>query len=132
VVIACGPPEGGGTVRIEPNPGARVAGAGPLTAYFEIYHLRPGEDGLARFEYVYSVRSTARDARHWVQKLFVPSPAPAVSVSREERHLGSLRRQFISVPVAALPPGPYRLEITVRDRVAGEEVTRRLDFTKTG
>jgi GWxTD domain-containing protein len=132
VVIACGTPEGGAAVRIEPNPGARVAGAGPLTAYFEIYHLRPGGDGLARFEYVYSVRSLARDSRHWVQKLFVPALPPAVSVSREERHLGDLRRQFITVPVATLPPGRYRLEITVRDRVAGEEVTRRLDFTKSG
>jgi GWxTD domain-containing protein len=131
VVIACGTPEGGATVRIEPNPGARVAGAGPLTAYFEIYHLRPDGDGLARFEYVYSVRSLARDSRHWVQKLFVPAPPPAVSVSREEQHLGGLRRQFISVPVAELAPGRYRLEITVRDKVADEEVTRKLDFTKT-
>jgi GWxTD domain-containing protein len=131
VVIACGPPEGGNAVRIEPNPGARVAGAGPLTAYFEIYHLRPGSDGLARFEYVYSVRSTVPDNRHWIQKFFAPSPPPAVSVSREEQHLGALRRQFITVPVAALPPGRYRLEITVRDKVAGEEVTGKLDFTKT-
>jgi len=118
-------------VRIEPNPGARVAAAGPLTAYFEIYHLRADRDGLARFEYVYTVRSTARDSRHWVQKLFVPAPPPAVSVSREEQHLGGLRRQFISVPVAGPPAGGYRLETTVRDLVAGEEVTRRLDFTKT-
>ncbi len=62
----------------------------------------------------------------------MPAPPPAVSVSREEQHLGGLRRQFISVPVTALPPGRYRLEITVRDKVAEEEVTRRLDFTKTG
>jgi GWxTD domain-containing protein len=132
VVVACGPPEGGSTVRIEPNPGARVGGAGPLTAYFEIYHLRADRDGLARFEYVYTVRSTARDTRHWVQKLLVPAPPPAVSVSREEQHLGGLRRQFISVPVTTLPPGGYRLEITVRDLVAGEEVVRRVDFVRTG
>ncbi len=131
VVLACGPPQGGAVVRIEPNPAARVVGAGPLAAYFEIYHLRPDGDGLARFEYVYSVRSLARDQRHWVQKLFVPAPPAAVSVSREEQHLGGLRRQFISVPVTELAPGRYRLEITVRDKVAGEEATRRLDFTKT-
>ena len=132
VVIACGRPEvGGSVVRIEPNPGARVAGAGPLTAYFEIYHLRPGADGLGRFRYVYSVRSTAPDSRHWVQKLLAPPPPAAISVSSDEWHLGDLRRQFISVPVAGLPAGRYWLEITVRDLVAEEEVTGRLGFTKT-
>ncbi len=132
VVIACGAPAAGeGPVRIEPNPGARVAGAGPLTAYFEIYHLRPGDDGLARFEYVYAVRSTRPDTRHWMAKLLSPAPPPPVSVSREEVNLGALRRQFISVPVAALEPGRYRLEITVRDLVAGTSVTKKLGFVKT-
>jgi GWxTD domain-containing protein len=132
VVIACGTPErDAGAVRIEPNPGQRVSGAGPLTAYFEIYHLRPGSDGLARFQYVYEVRSTVPDERHWLAKFFSPTPPPAVSVSRSEQHLGALRRQFISVPVASLPPGRYRLEITVRDLVAEEEVVKKLTFART-
>jgi len=132
VVIACGlPGAGAGPVRIEPNPGARVPGAGPLTAYFEIYHLQPGSDGLARFEYVYTVRSAAPDTRHWMTKFLSPSPPPAVSVSREEQNLGALRRQFISVPVAALVPGRYRLEITVRDLVAETAVVTKLGFVRT-
>jgi hypothetical protein len=118
-------------VRIEPNPGRRVSGAGPLTAYFEIYHLRPGSDGFARFEYVYTVRSTAPDERHWMTKFFSPAPPPPVSVSREEQNLGALRRQFITVPVESLRPGRYRLEITVRDLVAGDEVVKKLTFIKT-
>lgn len=132
VVIACGTSgAGAGPVRIEPNPGARVPGAGPLTAYFEIYHLQPGSDGLARFEYVYAVRSVAPDARHWMTKFFSPAPPPLVSVSREEPNLGTLRRQFISVPVASFVPGRYRLEITVRDLVAGTSVVKKLEFVKT-
>jgi hypothetical protein len=132
VVIACGTPNAGaGPVRIEPNPGARVPGAGPLTAYFEIYHLRSGSDGLARFEYIYTVRSTTPDTRHWMTKFFSPAPPPPLSVSREEQHLGALRRQFISVPVASLAPGRYRLEITVRDLVAETSVVKKLGFVKT-
>lgn len=132
VVIACGTPgAGAGPVRIEPNPGSRVAGAGPLTAYFEIYHLQPGSDGLARFEYVYTVRSTTPDARHWMTKFLSPAPPPPVSISREEQHLGALRRQFISVPVASLAPGRYRLEITVRDLIAETSVVKKLGFIKT-
>ena len=132
VVITCGTPgSGAGPVRIEPNPGVRVPGAGPLTAYFEIYRLQPGSDGMGRFEYVYTVRSTAPDTRHWMTKLFSPAPPPLVSASREEQNLGPLRRQFISVPVAPFPPGRYRLEITVRDLVAGDAVVKKLEFLKT-
>ena len=132
VVIACGVADRGAeAVRIEPNPGQRVSGAGPLTAYFEIYHLRPGSDGFARFEYVYTVRSTAPDERHWLAKFFSPPPPPAVSVSRAEQNLGALRRQFITVPVGSLLPGRYRLEITVRDLVADDEVVKKLGFDKT-
>jgi hypothetical protein len=134
VVVACGRPEvgGGAAVRIEPNPGVRVSGAGPLTAYFEIYHLTPGRDSLARFEYVYSVRSAAKDTRFWLQKFLSPSPAPAISVSREEQNLGALRRQFITVPVGSLAPGRYRLEVKVRDLATDDEVARQVEFTKTG
>jgi GWxTD domain-containing protein len=134
LVAACGPPAPGAgpVVRIEPNPSARVTAAGPLTAYFEIYHLRPGGDGLARFEYVYTVRSTAKDERFWLQKFLSPVPAPSLSVSREEQHLGALRRQFITVPVASLPPGRYRLEVRVRDLTTGDEAVRSVDFVKTG
>jgi len=134
VVVACGAPDvgAGPSVRIQPNPAARVAGAGPLSAYFEIYHLQPGADGMARFEYVYSVRTTVRDDRFWLQKLFVPNPTPALSVSREELNFGDLRRQFVSVPVASLPPGRYRLEIKVRDLNSGDEAVRRVEFVKTG
>jgi GWxTD domain-containing protein len=131
IVPACGGAEAGSTVRIRPNPTARVPGAGPLTAYFEIYHLQQGADGLARFEYVYQVRTLAQDNRHWITKMFSPSPPPSVSVTRQEQQIGALRRQFITVPVAALSPGPYRLEIVVRDLVAGTESARRLDFEKT-
>src|SRR5262249_53469456 len=51
VVIPCGLPietatgEAPRTVRLEPNPNAYVHGSDPLTAYFEIYHLRLGSDG---------------------------------------------------------------------------------------
>jgi hypothetical protein len=131
VVITCGASgASAGPVRIEPNPGARVPGGGPLTAYFEIYHLQPGNDGLARFEYVHTVRSAAPDTRHWMAKFFSPAPPPLVSVSREEQNLGALRRQFISVPVASLAPGRYRLEITVRDLITETSVVKKLGFVK--
>jgi len=133
LVVACGRPEAGGasSVRIEPNPAARVRGDGPLTAYFEIYRLSPGRDGIARFEYVYSVRTAGKDTRFWLQKFLSPAPGPLISVSHEETNLGALRRQFLTVPVGALAPGRYRLEVRVRDFGSDEEAVRSVEFVKT-
>ena len=139
VLVSCGAPfvgPGGApnvlAVRPEPNPAASVGPGSPLTAYFEIYHLSPSSDGLARFQYVYTVKSAERDPRIWIQRAFAPRKVPdPISATRGEEQIGTLRRQFVSVPVQSLPPGKYRLEITVRDQVAGTEATRQAEFVKT-
>lgn len=138
LVVSCGAPfvapAGAGAapaVRLEPNPGARVAPGEPLTVYFEIYHLKPDAGGEARFEYVYTVSSDEHDSRIWIQRLFAPRPQPPpISASREERQPGPLRRQFVTVPVQDLPPGRYRMEVRVRDLVAGSEAARSVSFHK--
>jgi hypothetical protein len=133
VVVACGIPEPAvmtHDVRIEPNPEARVGEGDPLSAYFEIYHLTP-RDGQSRFQYVYSVKSAERDRRIWIQRLFAPrSRIPEISASRDIENVGTLRRQFVTVPVQALPAGRYLLEITVRDLVAGDEAKAVAGFVK--
>lgn len=133
LVVACGAarPAVGPGVRIEPNPGARVKGDEALTAYFEIYHLRPGSDGQSRFEYVYTVRSAERDPRIWIQRLLAPRPAiPEIEATREEEQTSTMRRQFVTVPVDDLPPGRYKLEVRVRDLVGGLEAVREALFVK--
>ena len=120
-------------LRLDPNPRAGVGAGDPLTVYFEIYHLQAGTDGDAQFEYVYTVKSATRDPRIWLQRALSPRTAtPSVEASRVERNVGGLRRQFVSVPVQALPPGRYRLEIQVRDLVAGTEAKGHADFERTG
>ena len=133
VVVACGLPfvAGNAPARLEPNPGARVAQGAPLVAYFEVYHLRADANGKSRFEYVYTVRSAAKDPRVWLQRLFSPRRESApISASREEENAGELRRQYVSVPVQALPPGRYRLEIKVRDLASGEEAAGSAEFVR--
>lgn len=137
VVVACGLPFIGPgaapAVHLEPNPGARVEEGEALVAYFEVYHLRSGAEGRSRFEYVYTVRSAVRDPRVWLQRMFSPRREPApISASREEENAGSLRRQYVSVPVQPLPPGRYRLEIKVRDLATGEEATGNAEFVREG
>ncbi len=138
VVVSCGAPyvgAGGGrtvAVRPEANPAARVAAGEPLTAYFEIYHLTPGDGGTSRFEYVYTVKPASRDTRIWLERAIAPRRTPdPISATRGEEQPGTLRRQFVSVPVQGLPPGRYRLEITVRDLVAMTEAKTQVEFVKT-
>jgi hypothetical protein len=136
VVVTCGPIDVAGDVpeiRLGPNLNARVAGEGPLTAYFEIYRMTPGADGQAHFEYEYTVRSAEQDARPWFQRI-LPFGArqPHYAVHSEEVNLGPLRRQFIRVPVQSLPPGQYRLEVRVRDLNTGTTAVGSTSFERIG
>jgi GWxTD domain-containing protein len=137
LIVSCGTPlterdaRGAPSVRVAANPGARVVGNDPLTAYFEAYHLTTGSDGQARLEFEYMVRSADRDPRIWLQRLVAPRPRiPAISAHRQEEQYGNIRRQQVSVPVQGLPPGRYRLEIRVRDLLAGTEAARTAEFVK--
>jgi hypothetical protein len=136
IVVSCGAPfvgaSGGITsVRPEPNPSARIGPRDPLTAYFEIYRLAADRDGLAHFEYVYTVKSAEKDPRIWLQRAFAPKKVPdPITATRGEEQLGALRRQFVSVPVQSLPAGRYTLEIIVRDLVGHTESRRTADFVK--
>ncbi len=133
VVLACGEPAlmvSGSTVRLEANIDARISGRQPLVAYFEIYRLAADAGGLARFEYEYTVRRVPR-ALTGLAKLFVLPEAPVVSAtSREAVQVGTLRRQFVSIPAQSLAPDHYRLEIRVRDLLTGAEVKGATEFVR--
>lgn len=132
LVVSCGTPIiTGPQVLIEPNPGARVAAGEALTAYFEVYRLTPDASGTSYFEYIYRVKSAMKDRRLWIQRAFQPRAAlPNIEASRRESQPGSMRRQFVTVPVQSLPPGRFRLEITVRDLRSGEEAVRSIEFVR--
>jgi len=133
VVLSCGEPAfmvSDSSIRLEANIEARVAGRQPLVAYFEIYRLSAGADGLAHFEYEYTVRRVPK-APTGIAKLFVTPEAPVVSsTSREEAHIGALRRQFVRAAVQSLPAGRYRLEIRVRDLISGAEAKGATEFVR--
>jgi GWxTD domain-containing protein len=126
-------PEGGNlpTVHIDISPSGEVSGDGPLTVYFEIYDLRPDENGTSRFEYEATVHSAEKDSRIWLQRLFAPRRnIPEISAGRREEHTGSLRRQLVSIPVGELKDGRYRLNIMVRDLNADSQASTQVSFVK--
>jgi hypothetical protein len=52
-----------------------------------------------------------------------------IDVRAPEEGVGPTRRQYLSVPVSSLPPGRYRLEVTVKDH--GASARREVDFEKS-
>jgi hypothetical protein len=135
LVVTCSPPEisvvPGGGVRLEPETGLLPSNGDYLNAYFEIYRLTPGANGEAEFEYHCIVRAADQDRRGWVSRMISPRVLPSpIEMSRRETTRGSLRRQFLSVPVGALPPGRYEIEIRVRDISAGTESVAVTQFDR--
>ncbi len=132
LVVTCGVPatlDGG--VRLDPNPTGSVRAGEALVVYFEVYHLGRGPDGQGRFEYETSVRSARRDTRVWLQRLLSPRrEGQDLGMTRQDAVLGTLRRQFVSIPVQALPPGRFALEITVRDVLTGDSQKRSVEFLR--
>jgi tetratricopeptide (TPR) repeat protein len=127
LVLVCGPadPTGGSdAVQIEPNLERRVAGDEPLAAYFEMNHLKPGSDGRARFLYTYSLYRIERDGQPR------KNAQAAYQASREEEYEGTLRRQFITVPIRSIKPGTYDLRVQVRDLVSGSRAAVALRFDR--
>jgi hypothetical protein len=132
VVLSCGTPSvvgGGGAIRLESSPEGRVARGAPLVVYFEIYRLATDAAGLARFEYEYTVRrlSESPDGK---KKASREAALASTSATRVETQVGALRRQFVTVPAQALPPGRYRLEVRVSDLAAGTQAEQSVEFTK--
>lgn len=133
VVPVCGPYDasaGQGPVRLAANVGSRFDGASRLNAYFEVYGLATDANGSSSFDLAYEVHRLREEPARWYQKLRRDRPHPLVAVRTEDSGFGGLRRQFVQVPLEALPKGEYRLEIHLHDRLRGGTVTRTLEFVR--
>jgi tetratricopeptide (TPR) repeat protein len=130
LLLCCGEPAlmvNNGVVRLEPLAGAIASGTQPLTAYFEIYHLAAGPDSLARYSFDYRVERLARDK---ATRRLGATGTFTTWASRDETFKGPVRRQFLSVRIASLPPGDYRLTLTVHDSLAGTSDSRAATFVR--
>jgi GWxTD domain-containing protein len=133
VVLACGTLDPGasqGSVRLNPNVGARVAEDEPVHAYFEVYHLRANAGGSTKFDYEYTVQSAEPDRRPWYRRLLPGGPPTLLSYHSDQEGVGPLRRQYINVPAGTLGYGRYRLIITVHDQQSGRRAVQAVEFDK--
>jgi GWxTD domain-containing protein len=135
LVVVCGRPEVSimpeGGVRLEPSTGLLPQSGEELVAYCEIYHLRPDAAGERHFEYECTVSPELHERRSFLRRLLEPKPAPAqIQMTRREDTVGEIRRQFFTVPMSTLPPGPYRMVVRVRDLMNGAETSSLAAFER--
>ena len=135
LAVVCGGPAlgivPGGGLRLELSTGLMPQSGDQLNVYCEIYRLATNVAGDASFEYVCRVKSSRPDNRSWLRRMVMPLATPTpIEMTRRETTRGDLRRQYFSVPVHGLPPGRYRMEVTVRDLATGAEATASADFER--
>ena len=133
IVLSCGDASarvGEREVRLEANADATVPRTRPLAAYCEIAQLAVGPDGRSRFELEYFVRPAPEPGGERRRPQAGDEASRSLSATREETQVGTLRRQFVSVPTQRLEPGRYRLGIRVRDLIAGTAAEGAVVFTR--
>jgi hypothetical protein len=127
LVLLCGgslPSAGTDVIRIEPNLERRVSGNEAMAVYFEIDHLKPGSSGRSRFRYTYSIRKVEPDEKS------KRGGHAVYEASREDDFDGTLRRQFITVPMRSIKRGTYDLRVQVLDLISGSRATTGLRFER--
>ena len=75
------------------------------------------------------MRSATPDRRIWIQRWLSPKrDGEGLGFTRQDKVLGTVRRQYVSVPLTGLLPGRYLLEVTVRDVLTGDERRSAVEF----
>lgn len=114
-------------VRLEPLGDGIVRGNSPLAVYFEISRLEAGADGFAHYTFDWSIDRVEVDEATGRTTATATNNAWA---SREETFKGRVRRQFLSVPIARLARGRYRLVVGVHDKLSGLTEMKTVEFDR--
>lgn len=93
-----------------------------LQVYFEIYNLKPDEDGEHRYRITYRLKP---ERRRW----FFRRRSREVSLSWEASARSPRDSQFFEVELSHAESGKYTLEISVMDEITSEEYKRSLELT---
>lgn len=112
-----------------PSPQQWVPRDRPLGVYFEIYGLIPGNDGRSRHTAEYVVRWNGEDKRSIFEKIFSRRErVPRVQIVRSDETPGRARFQFVTADLEAPEPGPYQLEVKIKDELSGQVAKKTVDF----
>jgi GWxTD domain-containing protein len=114
---------------VYPNPLAQAPRDQPFGFYFEVYNLVSDDKGAGQVSIEYQIQSTKKDKRPFFVKIVNPRKNdPVVNVAKVDEVAGRARFQYVSANLAAQPPGPYRIQVTVTDLANNVSVTKSVDF----
>jgi len=93
-----------------------------LQVYFEVYNLKPADNGEHRYSITYKL---IQEGRRW---LFFRRRTPEVSLAWEASSLSPRDYQFFEVDLSHADSGNYTLEIIVTDNRTEDKYQRSLDL----
>jgi tetratricopeptide (TPR) repeat protein len=117
-----------------PLPSRTVVRGQRFFLYYEIYNLRAEADGQSKFRVEYAIQAERLD-RGLVGRLFQglaglvgvreEPEGVVIAFDRQRRSGGRLWPEVLSFDTRELPPGTYRVAVTVIDRLAGDAQARQ-------
>lgn len=125
VVVTDAPgPFAKGDLHIYPNPSSRFSNRQPIFIYFELYGLRPTQDGQTRYSISYTLTEGTEDE---------PTAGDvALSLSTEAlTGTNTSPIEYTELDVSQVPPGTYVLTVTIKDESSGQTVERSRSLTLT-
>ncbi|MDQ7052463.1 MAG: tetratricopeptide repeat protein [candidate division KSB1 bacterium] len=113
-----------GDLQVVVNPSRSFSRQQPVYAYFEIYHLQPGDDGVARYRIEYTMK-LLKSRKRGLKKVFGflgGGGKSSISLSTDREHPGETAIEWVSFDVSQLQPGKYRMILQIRDLTSGRTV----------
>lgn len=107
-----------GGYRIIPQPSRSFAAGGSLYLYYEVYNLKPGDDGRCRAEVRYYLVSHKNKTAWGTAAMELITDRPRLE-------------QATSLSLGGLPEGEYNAVVTARDLATGRERTLTAPFAIT-
>lgn len=124
-----------GDIWIIPMPTRTYGERQKVYAYFEIYNLNKNQFGQTSYKTKYDVRASSLPsigvfgAVSSGFKALLRSRKPSFSIETE--HTGSntdIEAEYVEIDLENAKPGVNALEITIKDQVTGQEVSRLVKF----
>jgi hypothetical protein len=107
-----------GSYKVRPRLSREFTAAESLGLFLQIYNLQ-SDDAVHRSSVYVTYRLLKEQREIWT----ATEGSDSIPQAGEQLTVNRL------IPLSAFAPGRYRLEVSVRDRVSGQSLTRNAEFT---
>ena len=117
-------------LKIIPNPSGRFSRENLLYSYLEIYNLTLNSDGRGQFSIEYRLTHT-NPRRRGITNLFGllgGVGTSSISIQSERESAAEFSVEYLALDVNNLQSGSYELNITIKDELSNENVSRQTNL----